>query len=428
MIDPNLWANGRPLLSRMLLASLPLSLVVDSTNGLMMSIGAAVPISAIFKLMLLGLFIGHLIFTNRPRSLVALGAISLVLLLTISHLIRGGSADGALADLQWGLRSVLIVVAYFAFDEMLRSGDISPWHVTKAFGACTAVIVANLTLGMMGFGFAQYDETFGTAGFFFAGNELAVCIITLAATLFAIVFKSKGVQAYLALVAVFMAAAAVTLTKAAILGVMLLALLIPAAQVVATGVLVGRLQRKGMVFGAIAGILVILGVGVTAWFVVWSGFLERAKFFFAQAGWMGILLSGRELMIESAWSRFIAGADILDLMLGVGVGWLQERQGGQTESDLVDYAIAFGFPSVLILLGAMSAVVIAAAHALRAFGRFCPYASAVVVLAVALVGISVLAGHVFNSGTAAPLIGMSLAMWRCQVITTTGGTPIRYAN
>lgn len=414
--------------ARVLLACLPISLVVDSANGYLIWVGSAAPLSATFKLAFLAGLLGYLALTKLEHFFVAVSSIAIVIALTLLHAIRGSDVEGAILDLQWGLRCVLIFVAYLAFGEMLKSGHLRSWHVASAFAACLAVIVANLVVGMFGYGFAQYDEKFGTAGFFFAGNELAVCIVSLAAVLFMFTFAARGVTAYLGIVLVFMAAAALTLTKVAIFGVMLLAVLLPVLQTLAVGLVRGRLDRKGLRFSAVAVFFAAVGLALTVWFVVWLGFVDRGAFFLQRAGWVGLILSGRDVMIQSAWSQFAAGADLLDLLLGSGVWWLQGRHGGQTESDLVDFAIAFGLPATCLVVLVVLGVAAAAAGSLRKSARFYPFSAMVVFLGAFFIAISAVAGHVFNSGMAAPFIGISLAMWRSPVITDSRGALVRYAR
>lgn len=426
-VAPNCGVAARRVLGlRHLLWFLPIGLVVDSINGLMLKVGLHIPLSAWFKMFVLATFVGYLAFHSRRRFLIVVAAVGWLAAIVLFHQMDAGGVESAARDLQWGLRAILLLSAYLAVDDAAARGGLDIPTAQRVFRVSALVVLVNLALGLAGFGFAQYDDRFGVAGFFYAGNELAACILSIATVLLGSMALNAGAVPYTLTVLLLVGMAALTLTKTAIAGVMILAVAIPVAAI-APGLARsdGPAKRLVRILLATGMSAVVAGVGII-WFVVNSGFLDRVLYFFERFGWSRVIWSGRDVRMEMIFGNFELNGNLGHWVFGRGVEWLQLGMGGQSESDVVDFLAAFGFPAVIALTLLLIWSIRAAAGSYTS-GSAKPLAGAVAIFGALLLAIALFAGHVFNSGVAAPFVGAALALGRCNVVRREDGSLVIFS-
>jgi hypothetical protein len=335
----------------------------------------------------------------------------------LAHSVSDGRLESLSADLQWGARALLMLTYYMAFSELLRRGAVGARQMLWVSVAGWGIVGTNLIIGMAGFGFAQYDNRFGTAGFFYAGNELAVLMVALGVLPLAYTYTCRTVGVYVVTAGLLMLAALFTLTKTAIAGLLLLSLFIPAIDLTASMLRSAGLTRQPVRYIGAALVITVTALIAAWWFVKTTGFLDRVVYFLDKGGWSAIIFSGRDRMVEGALAEFLRTSGGLGMLTGRGVLWLNERFGGQTESDLVDFGIAFGLPVAVIAFGALAITSFRSATIFFIDPEYRLLAGASAVFGLLAIVIAATAGHVLNSGTAAATIGAVLATWRVGVIT-----------
>jgi hypothetical protein len=239
-----------------------------------------------------------------------------------------------------------------------------------------------------------------------------VLMVALGVIPLAYFYTCRTVGAYILLTAAFMTAALVTLTKTAMAGLLMLALAIPAIDMFVAWLRFGSLSVRSMKYTIAASLVVVCAGIVTWWFILTTGFFDRVSFFFARGGWSAVAFSGRDTMVEAAAGKFLSASAGTDLLVGKGVLWLSERLGGQTESDFVDFGLAFGLPSAVLMFAALGIICLRAFAAVLLNPEFNLLAGVMAVFCALAIAIALLAGHVLNSGTAAATVGTVLATWR----------------
>lgn len=392
--------------------SLPLSFLIDSINGWLLARGTPLPVSASYKVALLVMGGCYLVFHSVERFARLSTLMAYVFAIVLAHAVVDGRVGAVVADMEWGARALLLYTFYLVFSSLHESAAINVRSLVRACGMCWFIVALNLVLGMAGFGFAQYDDTYGTAGYFFAGNELAVSMLTISVLPLAYAFASWTAAGYVALSSVLLVAALVTLTKTAIIGLLLLSIVIPAIAGLAILVGRGRVDRRSIKFVAAGVMLGALLCVAGWWFIREIGFLDRIRYFFDRGGWMSIIFSGRDRMINSVMHEFTRTSGVLDVLVGKGAIWPVEAFGGQSESDFVDFAVAFGLPSALLAVVMLSGVAMRGGLMFVRSPELHLLAGAVAAFAILVILVAIAAGHVINSGMAATSMGAVLASWR----------------
>lgn len=392
--------------------SLPFSFAVDSVNGWLLAQGTPLPVSALYKIALLVMGGCYLVLHSIERFIRLSALMAYLLALVLSHAAVDGRASAVVADMEWGARALLLYSYYLVFSSLHEVAAIDIRALVRACGMCWFIVALNLAVGIAGFGFAQYDDRYGTAGYFYAGNELALSMLAISVLPLAYAFASWTAARYIALSGVLMIAALLTLTKTAVVGLLLLSISIPAVAGVAVLVGRGRIDRRSTRFVA-AGVMIGALLCVAAWwFILEIGFLDRIRYFFERGGWVSVIFSGRDRMIESVLTEFLATSGVLDLLVGKGVIWPTDVFGGQSESDFVDFAVAFGLPSALLAAVMLSGVAMFGALRFIRSPDLHLLAGAVAAFAILIILVALAAGHVLNSGMAATSMGAVLASWR----------------
>jgi len=390
--------------STILLLFYPL-LLIDSINGFFLLHNFPLPISQLYKIFLIVL-LSFRILSFSPKLFLSL-FFMLVLVFLETFLVLsyiGNVYDGPMSMIITFLKFFLFILSFIYFKMTLERSLISIDDLKKVCFVNLAVILVNLTIGLMGFGFPVYSDTdtgvsVGVKGFFFAGNELsAVYTLLVAAFLAFYTDKIKKKPYFYAVALSLFVFSALLATKSAIGGI--------AVIVIATIVFQKKYIDKTSF--NLKNIFIV-GVSITS-ITILSGFIfvrsaafERMKFYYDQiSNIYGFLMSGRDQFLTQKLFIFTSENSLFKFLFGVGKPF-------PVEMDAFDTFFKFGFLGLLMVYFIYFYIYRKVfAYYFKKEGTF---NLSVINLALMLVFFqSYISGHVLYSGMAGPFYGMILAI------------------
>jgi hypothetical protein len=386
-----------------------LSLFVDSVNGFFLSgLGIDPKLSAIYKLVLLCLILFQIgAFSQKTLACIFGGVLILMIGPTVT-LTSTVDVAGFFLDFTTVLK---ITTAFIIFLYCVQVCKHRPELVEKYGKWCCqfsfVVLVVNLILGVLGFGFSSYggsggDEStnIGIKGFFYAGNEVSGIFILLFGTTLHLLWQKHRLLYFLFVPFVFGAGLLVA-TKAAMLAAALLVFAIPLFN--------ERNRLLNLTWLKVKMVLPVVLVSILLLFILVpifqsTGLWERFLWFYQKKGVIGIILSGRDEFIISALVVFQQFADLSQIVLGFGRSGLGMITKDSMEVDPVDMYFWFGLAGLAMFL--LLATVFFRVSYLATVQRGSLWGPSVLVINIALFGVSMIAGHIITSGMLAPLFGL----------------------
>ena len=384
----------------------PWFLLIDSISGGLQQAPLVLPWSLLFKALLLSLLLWQLVLWRCKSLLLLLGILLLGLggpaysYLTIPALSGRGAAGFIGSELPLLLKTLAPLLAFSFFLQFCRRYPDAFLIMTDRLMLLSyAVILLNLALGLLGFGYTAYqpmdnvDQPFlGVKGFFYSTNELAVVMLVVSGWLLWRSWPEHKAR-YLLLSLLTIGSALLLLTKTGLLGSLLLVALIPLLS-----------ARPGFYRQHYRQLLVCLLLALTALLLfVWyaepllraAGLYDKLAYAYQQRGVLGILLSSRDLYLSVIWQQTEQHYQLIHRVFGVGVAGVSVLLKKYfIEIDLFDLMVFYGLAGVLIFS--------------LTFGRFFynsfaqltghPLAATVLFINLLLLGVAMLAGHVMTSG------------------------------
>lgn len=420
MQDTKGWLNWPITPAIILFAMISLYLVVDSANGfLVQQIGINARLSQLYKMTILFLGLYNLIrWQSRFLILIPIAMV----ILSVGPMFRLFTDPGSTyfaIELTLMTRVLLfLTVLFFCLECREHEPQVFDRWAPLTLKCAFFVIVINVMLGLLGFGFPTYENSgLGFKGFFLAGNELSAVFILVSTFVLHEIWNRKSRWHYLLGALLVIAIGTSIATKAGILFSFLVVVVLPIANY--RGAL---LSLKPMLillcFVALAG----LGIYYAYEFISASPAFGRAVFYLQKSGWMGLIFTGRDLLTATFWSSLQDHIGIVALMFGSGsdaINWVHLRTF--VEIDPVDVMMYFGLPAtVLMLMASVRSVVKPLLLLNRSY-----YSPFLLVANGALFFFAILAGHVWTSGMLVIAWGVALAMLRddSQRVKNTVGQP-----
>lgn len=384
----------------------PWFLLIDSISGALQQTPMALPWSLIFKAVLLSLLIWQLILWRSKHLLLLAGLLLLALsgpafsYLTVPALSAHTVVQFIGSELPLLLKALAPLLAFSFFLQFChRYPDAFLLLADRLMLLSYSIILLNLTLGLLGFGYTAYQPMdnvvqpfLGVKGFFYSTNELVVVLLVVSGWL---LWRSWPVHkmCYLFVSTLTIGSALLLLTKTGLLGSLLLVAAIPllAAQ--------PGFYRQ---YARPLSILLLLALGGVL-LMIWyaepllraAGLYDKLAYAYSQRGITGILLSSRDLYLTVVWQQTEQHYQLLHRLFGVGVAGVSILLKKYfIEIDLFDLLVFYGVAGGLIFS--------------LTFGRFfyscgCrlsrhPLASTALFINLLLLGVAMLAGHVVTSG------------------------------
>ncbi len=377
-----------------------LHLLVDTATGaILWQLGLQVPLSQAWKGLLVTVAIFYVCCTSARNSIALLGLCLLVLMPSMLRFIGQGDADELATTLVLAFKLIL-PVAMFSFISA-TSGTQSAnslFFANLTLTVCCFVLALNLFVGALGYGFTSYGTRdaagLGVIGFFPAGNEVSATLLALAAYAMTKAWL-KNLTVYLLACLGALAAAVLIVTKAAILGTLLLMLVIPVSYSTYSA---GKVIR----FGGLLLTAIIIGAILAFWqhwdYLDVSQLGDRLRYIYGRQGLLGVLLSGRDASVAALVDQASAFG-LFDSIFGIGPTGLSAIDLKTTiEVDPLDVYLWFGLPGL-----ALGAALFSQYFLVSVRGLACGASSigpGVFAANVVLFGVSLVAGHVFFAGMA----------------------------
>lgn len=227
-----------------------------------------------------------------------------------------------------------------------------------------AIFVANIFLGMAGFGDAQYRLGFGYKGFFYSGNEFAVSFVVSAFALLYVLYTLKHkTEAFIVSVGL-MIIGPIQGMKTVILGLFIAALLAPLAYLLTTK---GRqiISKKllfilGGIIGCAAGFAIVIALLFPT-----NPFFVRFQEIYARGGLISAITGERNQTVAHALTVYTDQFSFTQKMIGVGktrteqlVGQFYKYGTKAIEVDPVDLLLQFGLIGFLVFYGIWLTVIL----------------------------------------------------------------------
>ena len=382
-------------------------LIVDSINGFFLSgLGIDPRLSAAFKLLLLAI----VLFQIGAHSLYSLaGLLSCLLLLLIGPIFTLIKTLDAGAFINDFITVLKVLTAFIIFIYCVLMARYWPELIQK-YGKLVCqisfiVLALNLILGVLGFGFSSYGDegsktSIGVKGFFYAGNEVSGLFILFFGTSLHLLWQKHKVAYFIFTPFVFIAGLLVA-TKSAMLSAAVLVFLIPLFN--------ERHRLLNLTWLKVKMILPVLLVAVMLVLVLVpvleaTGLWERFVWFYQKKGAIGIVMSGRDEFVINAVSAFQQFATLPEILFGFGRTGLGLITKDSMEIDPIDLYFWFGIAGLLMFL--LLAVLFFRVSYLATKVKHSVWGPSVLVINIALFGVSIIAGHVLTSGMLTPFIGL----------------------
>ncbi|MBR9827612.1 MAG: hypothetical protein GYB41_03005 [Oceanospirillales bacterium] len=374
-------------------------LLVDSISGITIR-EYGISISFIYKF----LMIVYLLLALKSKKLYIFITWT-ILLFSIYHTSLSENFYLYLKSIEIYAQFILIFVCYLFFAKRIKYNI----HIRRFFIFSYVVLVSNILLGSIGFGYSQYGgdiSSIGTKRFIYAGNEIAGALFCVTSFFLIYLYSENKYKFYFIFGVLSIFVASLTGTKASIGSVLISFLIIPFLYRENT---FGK--NKAIFKFFLILIFPIIGFLAINFLLYEVNLFQRISYFSSKHDYITVLLSGRNVWFSQAIYLFLNDYSFFDILFGRGVSWWSDILGNKsTEIDAIDVLMSFGLVGFLIIYGFFIRVFILVLSTNNERSKcvgFC---------VLMLLAMSLTSGHIVFSATAGPLIGalMSFAYYKKQ--------------
>jgi len=411
MIDKYIASDAKLAFFQLTFLMIGLSLLVDALNGFfLLGLGIDPKLSASFKLLLL-VFVLYQIGAYSPKILALILTFLMVMLIgPIVTFLKTVSLAGFVDDFVSGLK---VYTAFLIFIYIALVSQRWPNLVLKYGKRCLQfaflVLVANIVLGVLGFGFSSYDyggsdpdasSEIGIKGFFYAGNEVSGIFIVLFSSALHLLWQEHK-KLYFFFAPLVLLTGILIATKAAMLSAALLIFIIP--------IFNERNRLLNLTWLKVKMILPLIIVAVILAFILVpifesTGLWGRFIWFYEKKGLIGIILSGRDDFIFAAMDAFMHHANLIDILFGFSKTGLGQITKNAMEIDPIDMYFWYGVSGIILFMAYLG-VFLRVSYLATVKGNSL-WGPCVLIINIALFSVSLIAGHIITSGMLAPLFGL----------------------
>jgi hypothetical protein len=405
------WLVNPMVTGRVIVILMAPSLLVDCMTG-WMTIYAPSPLSP-SQLYRSGIFMLIFLWLAsfwRLGFMLVLGVLSCSFVLMTLHSLPANSLTSFAMDFRFNL-SLFAHFIYFVFlfgyfqvikidkNELQRFKKVIYWTIWFSF----VVIATNVIIGVFGVGYSTLEsyvkeDEFGSGGgkgFFVAGNDLSSTFLLVVGMLLMKIWSSRHFLKYHLLAFIFMIVAVMLLTKAAILGVLILMVGIPLCMSrVVSGLRIRVRPLAPLIWGG------ILGIAAVTWLIFSnSAIVRRAIYLYESSDFFVAVTTGRSDFLSAAIDAWNETYDFSEWFFGRGWDGAKMAIGKflgiakTVEIDYVDVLMING------LVGLFLAVFVWVYYLFNAWvkKRESPVALAVVFVNILLMGLAGSSGHILFS-------------------------------
>jgi len=302
-------------------------LFVDCINGFLLTNSIGIPISQLYKIIILGLL--SITLLKQDKGLYHIYIILGYIIILILHLSINSVNPQLGKTLNHIMRFLMTIMIYFSIKNYAINNSLKTYiHINKVFTINSYVLVINILLGLVGIGYSSYAEGLGYKGFFYAGNEISGLMIII----FPFILYKMGEcysyrsHKYIGTAIIFLTTAALLGTKTSILHILITIVVLPNLD----------FKHKNItkiILGVSIGLFILLG----GFYILLDnlGLIERWIYFYEKGGVENLIFSGRtEFWNEE--KKTILNSNLVNQIFGLG--------GSQTvEMDPFDTFLNYGY-------------------------------------------------------------------------------------
>ncbi|WP_030071879.1 O-antigen ligase family protein [Halomonas alkaliantarctica] len=373
--------------------------VVDTLNGYFYYQEAAIPsISAPYKALgFIGIVLMLLVY--HPWRFFQL---FIMIVLVVTSIAYQKFAYGAVTEsITWAVRGLLaLALLFYLIGESVKDSFWSRRKIASLMLLYFVAMAANVALGVFGFGESQYAGGIGGKGFIIAGNEMSYLMLASASVVLFYIAENRNAWVLSGVFILLLFFFLMKATKVAMIGICL-------AYIYAL-IHGGYFNVKRIPVIYIAGLIGTFAVLVLGYqFIQATGLLDRILYLYSlHGGFWGALLSGRITFVQTTYNSVIINFSFWDVLLGVGVDQLRAVTGSIVEIDIIDVWVAFGVVGPILfyfpwLLGI--------GYSISIFQHSANSSICFLLLIAMIIGVSLTAGHVVNSGIASSATALLIA-------------------
>lgn len=376
--------NYTIFLGSLILSFFFLLLPIDALTGYFSSIGANLPLSVIWKLILFFCVSIYLLKYTKGQ-IIFFSIIQYVSIIILVSSFR--NSDEVSKTLNHLFRFLLCIVIY-VFINLLSSRLAIYDKLKKIISFNCIFLVINILLILFGIGLRNYVDQFSSKGFFYAGNEVSGLFILLSPiSLYWFSIKNKVSSIKLFIVFLLITTATVLLgSKTAIVATLF----------INSFVIKLYLQKKDKLkyFYIIIGLLIIFALSFGIKIIVEWDLWQRWIFFYNKGGLNYVIFSGRDLYWIQEKNEILNG-HWYDLIFGLG--------GDRTvEMDIFDTFLNYGILGLLIIYSFYFYII----YRVYLLSKIIEIAKVVLIIDIVFIIFSSVAGHMIYSGMAAPFVAI----------------------
>lgn len=405
------------VLDRLILTLLSFVILVDMINGFMAMEFAKLPISQIFKFLLLLLFLLRL--SKSKDFLLVLILLVIFQIGPVIGFIKTLDSSAFFKDIVVATKWFNVPLSFFYFKNLFQANNLNTLHVNlpQMVRRGYYFLLFNMLLGLLGLGMAFYHHGFnnavGTRGYIFAGNELTILVLALAFIIGVYLYHNKKYKHFVFTLLVFLMISFL-ITSKTVLGGTIIVFLIPVISHIRFPIKRKWIER--------ASLIVALGIPILSLFfyfgIVSSGVIEKIKFSMKRNDYdiLTVALSNRNNFVRQGWEVFVQEYPFWGKILGFGQDYHLSLSGHSAEVDFFSLLFASGilglFTLLLLLLYWILNAYNLSGH--REYG----YARSVFLFLIFLTLVANLSGHIFGSGIAGIFIGLAIALMFYKTVKT----------
>ena len=368
-------------------------LIVDSITGYFISFGGNMPLSQIFKLLLL-----IFIVIRLARIRFCFKLFFFVLLYISWYFLYLTLIDADLVAPILLLSKFLTVIFFYVYFRYLVSKNPIQTiaNTQKTIVIAWFVVACNVILGLMGYGVGTYGDEeeidMGVKGFFYAGNELGGVMAVLSPFMVYWV-RNRWTGLKLMIVLLIIAGIGIVIgTKTSILVTLLAVIGIPYLY---------SSPAKRVRFVIIFLVILLFASLYLIDFILESdiALVDRWTYFYDIGGTTKLFFSGRDDFWNEKKDLFF-NSNIFTQLFGIGL------EGKMVERDHLDFLLTFGYLGLVAVVSFYLYLLIIAIKNRHNN----PLSKVIIFSDILILGIGYLAGHVWYSAMASVYIALLNAL------------------
>lgn len=393
------------LFEKLIFLMFTLSLPVDMFSGYLIQY-EVMNLSMYYKIALLFVSLYYIIKMGCYGKLLI--GISSLLVLFLIHSLMGMGTTSVVYGLVYAIKFFSLYIFYMVFSQFIKKGYEK--RVVKVAVYSFIFLSVNILVGMVGIGFPMYgngENAIGTSGLIYAGNELGVAFTTCSSIVLTLFLLKNNYTLFYTLGVGMLALATAMTLKVPVFSVLIILFVFPLIKLVGEfrGLAVSR--KTFFCAGSVLVIVPLMAISSFFYIIVYSGLSNRIESLYTKLDFFGMILSGRNVWLVEGLDIFTNNYTIAEKIFGSGHNWVSNISEKKIiEIDFADFLLFYGiFGLTLLFLFIFNNVL----KTIR-FLKTNPVSCYVLTSKILIIFISLLAGHVFWSGTAGYLVALLFSL------------------